>query len=365
MVPSELRAAGTVAEPVARARRLADELLRPSAERVDRSAVPRSHLDAWAAQGLLGLAGPRAYGGAQATGAVQREVAAVMAGACGSTWFVATQHTMPVASLTASANEQLRERRLAALCSGELLSGVAFSHLRRPGPPAVLATRVDGGWRFDGSVSWMTGWGLCDVVLLAGRTDADEVVFVLVPAREGAGVSASAPLPLAAMAATCTVALTLDGLRVADADVVEVVGAADWLAADALRTANAPPHVFGLQRECVQRLAQTASARDDGTAAALAHSLGQEGARLHRVAETLLEDVPADELVDDRLAVRASALELALRSATALVAASGGPAMSLDAAPQRLAREAVFFLVQAQTPPVRQAVLQLWRDSGA
>ena len=126
------------------------------------------------------------------------------------------------------------------------------------------------------------------------------------------------------MAATRTVALTLDGLHVADADVVEVTGAADWLAADALRTANASPHVFGLQRECVRRLAETASARDDGTAAALAHALGQEGARLHRVAETLLEDVPPDELLDDRLAVRASSLELAVRSATALVAATGG-----------------------------------------
>jgi hypothetical protein len=36
--------------------------------------------------------------------------------------------------------------------------------------------------------------------------------------------------------------------------------------------------------------------------------------------------------------------------------------MSLDAAPQRLAREAVFHLVQAQTPPVREATLQLLRD---
>ena len=352
-------------DPVARARRLADELLRPFAERVDRTSVPRSHLDAWAAQGLLGLAGPRAYGGAQATAAVQREVAAVMAGACGSTWFVATQHTLPVTAVAASPNAELRERRLAGLCTGELLSGVAFSHLRRSGPPPVLATRVDGGWRFDGAVSWMTGWGLCDLVLLAGRTEGDEVVFVLVGAQEGPGLSASAALPLAAMAATRTVALTLDDLNVPDADVVEVTGVADWLAADALRTANASPHVFGLQRECVQRLAETASARDDGTAAALAHALGQEGARLHRVAETLLEDVAPDELVEDRLAVRASALELALRSATALVAATGGAAMSLDAAPQRLAREAVFYLVQAQTPPVRQAVLQLWRDSGA
>jgi len=358
---------GTVTgmDPVARAHRLADELLRPSAEQVDRTVVPRSHLDAWAAQGLLGLAGPRAHGGAQAPPAVQREVASVLAGACGATWFVATQHTLPVTALTASDNAGLRERRLAALCSGELLSGVAFSHLRRPGPPAVLATRVDGGWRFDGAVSWLTGWGLCDLVLLAGRTDGDEVVFVLVEAREQPGLTASAPLALAAMGATRTVALALDGLHVADADVVEVSDAGAWRAGDALRTANAGPHVFGLQSECVRRLAETAAARDDGTAAALAHALGQEGARLRRVAETLLDDVEPAELLEDRLAVRASALELALRSATALVAATGGSALSLDAAPQRLVREAVFHLVQAQTPPGREALLQLWRDSGA
>jgi hypothetical protein len=232
MVPPSVPAG----DPVARATRLADDLLRPSAEQVDRSAVPRSHLDAWAAQGLLGLAGPRAHGGAQATAAVQREVAAVMAGACGATWFVATQHTLPVTALAASPNDALRARRLAALCSGELLSGVAFSHLRRPGPPAVLATRGDGGWRFDGAVSWMTGWGLCDVLLLAGRTEADEVVFVLVEAREQPGLTASAPLALAAMGATRTVALALDDLRVDDADVVEIIGADAWLAADALRT---------------------------------------------------------------------------------------------------------------------------------
>jgi len=350
---------------VARARRLADELLRPSAEQVDRTVVPRSHLDAWAAAGLLGLAGPRAYGGAQAPASVQREVAEVLAGACGSTWFVAAQHTLPVTALAASGNEALRERRLAALCSGQLLSGVAFSHLRRPGRPAVRASRVGGGWRFDGDVPWLTGWGLSDLVLLAGRTDDDEVVLVLVEARSQPGLSASTPLALAAMGATRTVALTLEDLRVDDADVVEVAGAGGWLAADALRTANPTPNVFGLQRECVRRLAETAAERDDGTAAALAHALGQEGARLHRVAETLLDDVAPDDLVEDRLAVRASALELALRSATALVAATGGSAMSLDAAPQRLAREAVFYLVQAQTPPVREAVLQLWRDTGA
>ena len=349
---------------VQRAQRLADELLRPTAEQVDRTVVPRSHLDALAAEGLLGLSGPRAYGGAQEPPAVLREVTEVLAGASGATWFVAVQHGMPLQVLAASGNDALKERRLRGLCTGELLAGVAFAHLRRP-DPAVTATRVDGGWRLDGHVGWMTSWGLCDVVLLGARTPDDEVVFVLVDAVEGPGLTASAPLELAAMQATRTVTLDLDGLVVADADVAQVVDAQQWLAEDAARTANVSPHVFGLQRECVRRLAETASRRDDGTAAALAHALGQEGERLRRVAYTLLDDVAPEELLEDRLAVRASALELALRSATALVAATGGSAMSLDAAPQRLVREAVFALVQAQTAPVREAVLQLWRDTGA
>lgn len=354
-----------IPSPLDRARRLADELLRPTAEQVDRTVVPRARLEAWARAGLLGLAGPRAYGGAQAPPAVVREAIEILAGACGATWFVAAQHATPLAALAASANDDLKQRRLAALCRGELLAGVAVAHLRRAGAPAVRATRADGGWRFDGHVAWMTGWGICDVALLAGRSDADEVVLVLVDAREGDGLRASAPLELAAMQASRTVTLDLDGFSIADRDVVEVSDAASWLAADALRTANPTPHTFGLQRECVRRLAETASQRDDGTAAALAHGLGQEGQRLRRVAYTLLDDVPADELLADRLAVRASSLELVVRTATALVAATGGSAMSLDAAPQRLAREAVFSLVQAQTAPVREAVLQLWRDTGA
>ncbi len=201
--------------------------------------------------------------------------------------------------------------------------------------------------------------------LLGGLSVAGEVVHVLVPAREGNGLTASAPLQLAAMQATVTVTLDLDGLSVADADVVDVVDATAWLAADAAKTANARPHTFGLQRECVRRLEQIAARRDDGTAAALAQQLAQEGNRLRAVAYTLQDEVPALERIDDRLAVRAASLELVVRTATALVAATGGSAMALSAAPQRLAREAVFQLVQAQTGPVREATLQLLRDTGA
>ena len=84
----------------------------------------------------------------------------------------------------------------------------------------------------------------------------------------------------------------------------------------------------------------------------------QEGEELRRAAYALLDHVPADEQVEDRLALRGASLELVVRAATALVAATGGSAMGLDAAPQRLVREAVFHLVQAQTGPVRRATLE-------
>lgn len=83
------------------------------------------------------------------------------------------------------------------------------------------------------------------------------------------------------------------------------------------------------------------------------------------MAYTLLDDVPAAERIEDRLAVRAAALELVVRTATALVTATGGSAMALDAAPQRLAREALFCMVQAQTVAVREATLSLFREISA
>lgn len=361
--PTGVKRAVPASQPVRRARELTDDLIRPSAEVVDASVVRREHLDAWAAAGLFGLAGPVSHGGAAAPAPVVREVSALLAGASGATWFVVAQHATPVASLAASTNWALRDRLLPQLCSGQQLGGIALAHLRRPGPPALTATRTSSGWRFDGHVSWLTGWGFIDVVLLHGTTADDQVVAAVVPARASSALCPSEPLQLAAMQASVTVTVDVVGLEVDDADVVAVLPLDDWRTFDAAKTANAGAHTFGVQRECVRRLQQRAAERSDGTAAALAHQLQHEGERLRRVADTLLDDVPPGEHLDDRLAVRASALELAVRSATALVAATGGSGMASGAAPQRLAREALFGLVQAQTPPVREATLRLLREA--
>ena len=304
-----------------------------------------------------GLTGPRGYGGADAPPGVVREVTEALGGACGATWFVWAQHASPVQALSRSGNVALKERRLRELCTGGLLAGVAFSHLRRAGTPAVLATRADGGWVFDGTAPWATSWGLADVLALSGLTADGQVVQVLLPARDQPGLTASADLRLAAMQATSTVSLELRGLRVADADVVEVVRVEQWREADRLRTANVGPATFGLLATVVSRLRETGSGRGGPTAVELARRLAEEAEDLRRAAYALLDHVPADEQVEDRLALRAAVLELAVRAATSLVAASGGSALALTAPPQRLLREALFHLVMAQTGPVREATL--------
>ncbi|MGW7793786.1 acyl-CoA dehydrogenase family protein, partial [Streptomyces tricolor] len=161
---------------VVRARRLATDLLVPEAERVDQEGVPASHIEAVKRSGLLGVAAPAEHGGWGAPPAVLRETAEILAGACCATWFVQTQHHTPVQTLVRS-ELPVRDRLLGPLSRGELLSGVAYAHLRSYPRRPVRVRRQGEGWRFDGTVPWYTGWGLNDVLLLAGVTDADEVLF--------------------------------------------------------------------------------------------------------------------------------------------------------------------------------------------
>jgi hypothetical protein len=55
---------------------------------------------------------------------------------------------------------------------------------------------------------------------------------------------------------------------------------------------------------------------------------------------------------------RAEAAELAVRAASALVAAGGGPSLDRSHEAQRLAREAIFTLVAASRPELKAALVE-------
>ncbi|MBK6011444.1 acyl-CoA dehydrogenase family protein [Streptomyces sp. MBT53] len=336
---------------VTRARRLADDLLAPRAEQVDQEGVPASHIEAIKQSGLLGVSAPVAYGGSAAPGAVARETAEILAGACCSTWFVQTQHHTPVMTL-AKSELPVRERLLGPLSRGELMSGVAYAHLRAYPRIPVRVSRERGGWRFDGTVPWYTGWGLNDVMLLAGVTDADEALFAFTEAREQPGLRSSTPMRLAALTASRTVSLELDGLWLPQEAVALHVPYAQWAEADRPKPTNAAPAVFGVAAAALALL-------DENTAAPLRSRLDEVREQAYALAE---HPVPHEHLAE-RLALRTQAYEVLMTATTAAVVAGGGRSLSLTSRAQRLAREALFLLVQGQTAESRAAHLKVLADA--
>ncbi|MGW1595840.1 acyl-CoA dehydrogenase family protein [Streptomyces sp. NPDC002343] len=353
---------------VVSARRLAADLLAPEAERVDQEGVPPGHVEAVKRSGLLGVSAPVEHGGAGAPAAVAREVAEILSGACCATWFVQTQHHTPV-QILAQSGHPVRERLLGPLSRGELLSGVAYAHVRSAPRRPVRVRPERGGWRFDGTVPWYTGWGLNDVMLLAGVTDSGEVLSAFTEARERPGLRASAPMRLAALTAARTVSLELDGLWLPAESVALRTPYDRWAAGDRARTLHTSPAVFGVTRAALSLL-------DADTAAPLRARLAGIRGRAYELADGPLpegwtgprgngtgpeagtEPGAVDAWVRERLAVRARAYELLRTATTAAVVAGGGRAMALTSRAQRLAREALFLLVQGQTAESRAAHLR-------
>lgn len=357
-VPRDARGAGGMPAPgrrvrpdvpapdlVAAARRLADDVLAPGAAAVDAGTVRREDLDAIGAAGLLGAA--------TAAPATFRAVQEVLAGADAATWFVQVQHHHLVRQLTEPppALADLRED----LVAGRVLSGVAFSHLRRREQRPVRATRVDGGWRLDGHVPWCTGWGLADVLALGGATDDDRVVFVVVDARPGPAVTASEPMRLAVLQAAQTVQLDVDGLVLPDERALEPVPYDAWARADARTTVSTNPAVLGIAQAAVDRLRGLGGQRSLAEAVDVAGVLGDRLDDLRRRAYALADDPSSDP--GEALATRVRAQRLCLDATGALVAAGAGGSMLTTDPAQRWAREAAFLTVQGQTLPARRAAL--------
>lgn len=335
--------------------RIADQ-----AAEVDAHGVRREVIDALAAQGLVGERLPSG---------IQRELGEQLAKADASTWFCWVQHQTPVAILEgevpgviAPAGAAFRAELVPHLRRGTRLAAVAFAHVRRPGPPDPIATRTSDGWRFDGHLDWVTSWDIADDVMIMARGDGahpDVLVCAYLPAGASAmpwpGVEPGPVLDLLAMSGTHTRPVLLSAVDVPD-DRIVVIDRAEWAAADAIKTSDANPAVFGITRGAVDELDEVARARGDAAMSELAEQLAE---RCRRIRSNVYEAADAGAPVRQRLELRAEALELAVLSAVSVITARAGAAMQRGCSAERRVREAMFLQVQAQTSASRSASIEL------
>ncbi len=325
---------------------LADDLLFPSAAEVDQSGeLPRSHLDALADAGLYGLPALADVGPAE-TAALTHQVVETLASGCLATTFVWLQH---LGAVRAAASGPLREEWLGPLCRGERRAAVAQAGVR-PGPAAVRATPVPGGFVFDGEAAWVTGWGLVDLIHTAGRDPDDNVIWALIDATAGPTLAVE-PLELVAVNASRTVLARFDGLFVPTERVTGTIPYAGWPARDAAGLRTNGSLALGAVGRCLRLLEPLGAFSAGASARAVTHALTAElDARRDQLDAAGPAELPA---------ARAAAAELALRAAGTLQVAAGSTGIRVGEHPQRLLREAAFLLVFGSRPGIRNDLLAL------
>jgi alkylation response protein AidB-like acyl-CoA dehydrogenase len=346
------------------ARSVAASTLAPRAEETDRAdRVPAENLQALADAGLFGLAGPQPDGRPSVPPPEVRAVHEALAGACGATFFVWAQHHTPVRLLARTPNAALRERWLDDLCAGRSLAGVMFAYLRWASP-AVRATEVSGGYRVAGVAPWATSWGMADTFAVAACLPEDRVLWFLRDGRADEAVRPSRPLELAVMQSTSTVRVAFEDLFVPEEDVLLVEPLETWRRQDRITTSQPSPAALGVADASCRVLAERAAERGDHTtkdaAGALETELANSRQRAYDLADAPIPDQtgPAfDAHLAHLVEARVSNLEIAQKASGALVTALGGGAMARTNPAQRLAREALFYVVQAQTDAIRRATL--------
>jgi len=331
------------ADLLASAQQIADEVLFPGALETDAANVlPVGRLDALAAAGLYGLLGPPEAGGLGADPASAWLVTETLAGGCLTTAFVWAQHHGAVLTVAHAAPEAMRDEWLGSLCRGDRRAGVAFSGLRRPGPPTLTVRASPGGWVLRGSAPWVTGWGRIDVVHTAARDEKGNVVWLLVDAVASKTLEVER-LELAAVNASSTVALCFKDHEVPSPRLALVEPWRTWSARDAAGLSRNGSFALGIARRCSSLM---------GT------DLFEE--EIVSCRRALQESTP--ETVS---AARAWAAEIAVRAASALVVSGGGRSLLVREQAQRLAREAMFLLVFGQTASIRAAQMQRYRRISA
>jgi len=333
-----------------------NEKVAPIANKADQSPdVLRTALAALADADLLALRRPLEYGGPAMSEPSFRLFQEAVARVSGALAFLQTQHQSAGSMIAKSENGTLKDRLLPGMASGQSLVGIGFSQLRRPGPPVLRAAKVATGYRLDGEVPWITGYGFYSEFLIGATLPDGQAIFGTVPFVdtdcEGGMIRFSDPMRLAAMESAQTVSARLEGFLLRPEDVA-FIRPADWiLRNDMINITLQGSFALGCAQAGIDIVR---NAYDRRGAPFLLEAADRLMAELGECREAMRRQ---DDSEDERLRSRARAIDLAVRCAHAGVTASSGAANSMGHDAQRVYREALVYTVSAQTSAVMEATL--------
>jgi alkylation response protein AidB-like acyl-CoA dehydrogenase len=232
----------------------------------------------------------------------------------------------------------------------------------------VKAIPVEGGYQLSGDVPWVTGFGFFQDFIVGAVLPDSRAVYGVVPFTEtvqDAGgaiakhtdrlIAFSEPMQLGAMASTNTVTATLSNWFLPEAHVVFIKPAGAIHENDKKNVLHHGFFALGCARAGLDILEATARTKRLDFAIAAFESLNAE---LTRCQTAMMQALPpSSQSWEERLQLRAWAINLAQRCANAAVTVSSGAANYKYHAAQRVYREALVFTISGQTTAVMEATL--------
>ncbi|WP_310222256.1 acyl-CoA dehydrogenase family protein [Sphingobium xenophagum] len=179
-------------------RSFAQETIRPHSARFEsEGGYPPELFEQMAGLGLWGMTAPESYGGAEAD-AVSYALALIeLAAADGAlSTIVSIQNSILVSGLLKDGSEAQKARFLPGLIGGRAIGAFALTEADAGSDASAVrtrATKVDGGWRINGSKQFITSGKIAGLVMVAAVTDPDAgkkglSVFIVPTDRPGFGV---------------------------------------------------------------------------------------------------------------------------------------------------------------------------------
>jgi alkylation response protein AidB-like acyl-CoA dehydrogenase len=220
---------------IARADQFARTFVAPQAaewERRRQPGVPPDVVAAWASSGLLNACVPERLGGGGVSFLGKIGIVEVIARYCIVSSFALVNLLNGPLRLVQNGSEDQLARHLPGLMQGTTINALALTEPQSGSDFAATATRAErvaGGWRLTGTKAWLTHATIANLGIIYAQTD---------PSRRGKGIAAflvdlkapecriSPPYALEAGSVAGICDLVLDGVFVADADVLMQPGQA-------------------------------------------------------------------------------------------------------------------------------------------
>ncbi|MFC9872519.1 acyl-CoA dehydrogenase family protein [Nocardia salmonicida] len=344
-------------ELLVRVRDYAEQVLRPAALSTDRDGVLADRIDELRDLGLLNHLAPSEFGGLAIDRDTDRRVHEIIAGACFNTWLVWAQHAPLAGRIAAARATGAPVTALAArILRGELLLGAGVSDVRRFPDHYVAARKAANGWIFDGTLSWVSGWGLNSALTVAAvEPDTETVVTALVPVGER--TRSAGPLELGAVAGSRTARVHLDEVFVPDENVLTTQSLDEARFADTGTASDARAHHFGLAETILTELEHSTVPLAADVAATWRPRVADIRSTAYALADEATAAGGGPHRLDERLATKVASGEALSAISRALLITRSGRGLGGDDTAQLHARSVLFVLVQGQTADVRRAQL--------